>query len=214
MTNTFPGNTVSCETFHKNINLVLNPYSIFVDIESAEKLISFWNFFCHWNKAHNLSSVTDLEEATFIHFADSLFPASEKNIFSQGKRVLDLGTGGGFPGIPLSMLFKDCQFFLLDKCRKKTSFLSFAAADLDLKNVFTVNSKLEDYKSSKYDIITSRAVRIDKKMFDLCRNALNEDGWLVVFYSHNQIPFESDFLDHVVEYELTDRKRVVAYYHF
>jgi len=214
MTEKFPESCVSCETFHRKINLLLNPYDVSIDIESAEKLVSFWNFFSHWNKAHNLSSVTDLEEATFIHFADSLFPASEKEIFLKEKRVLDFGTGGGFPGIPLSLHFKDCQFFLLDKCRKKTSFISFAAASLGVKNVFPVNALLEKHKGTKYDIITSRAVKIDKKMFDLCRSILNEDGWLIIYYSLSQKPVESEFLSHVREYDLGNRKRFVAYYHF
>jgi 16S rRNA (guanine527-N7)-methyltransferase len=206
--------SVSCETFHKNINAVLNPYSVFVDIRTAEKMILFWDYFTSWNNSHNLSSLSDLDEAVFIHFADSLFPASEKDIFIQGKKILDLGTGGGFPGIPLSMFFEHCNFHLLDKCRKKTSFLSFASANLGLKNVFPVNSRIEDLKMSDFDIITSRAVKIDEKMFDLCRSRLKKGGWLIVFYSGIQTPFESSFLDHVSEYDLGGRKRITAYYHF
>lgn len=214
MTESFWENSVSCETFHKNINLILNPYSVFVGIESCKKMISFWNFFSHWNKSHNLSSVTEIEDAVSVHFADSLFPASEKNIFSEGKKVLDFGTGGGFPGVPLSIIFENCEFFLLDKCRKKTSFLSFASASLGLKNISALNSVLENHKNARYDVITSRAVKIDQKLFDLCRNILNDGGWFIIYYSPNQTPIENRFINHVTEYSLGDKKRIVAYYHF
>lgn len=210
----FSKSSVSCETFYKNINAVLNPYSVFADIRTCEKMISFWDYFVSWNNSHNLSSLSDLNEAVFIHFADSLFPASEKNIFLQGKKVLDLGTGGGFPGIPLSLLFENCNFYLLDKCRKKTSFLSFASANLGLKNVFPVNSRIEDLKTSDFDIITSRAVKIDENLFELCRSKLKKEGWLIVFYSGSQTPLESSFVDHVSEYDLSGRKRLIAYYRF
>ncbi|MGI6393695.1 MAG: 16S rRNA (guanine(527)-N(7))-methyltransferase RsmG [bacterium] len=205
---------VSCETFYNILNSVLNPYSIFIDLETAKKLVLFWELFSKWNKSHNLSSVTDFDKAIYLHFADSFFPAAEKELFANKGNVLDLGTGGGFPGIPLSLLFKENNFFLLDKSRKKTSFLSVAAAQINLQNVTAVNSELKNHSDRKYDIILSRAVKIDEELFELCKKLLNKEGWLVFYYSKNQLPLKNEFLHHTAQYVLPDRTTFIAYYHF
>lgn len=204
---------VSRETLRKILALTLEKYGVFVTTDFAEKAFDFWEELVFWNKTHNLTTVTEFHESALIHFADSLFPASEKNIFFDGAKVLDLGTGGGFPGIPLALYFPKADFNLLDKSRKKISFLSLTAAKLGIENVIGINENFFSI-TDKYDVIVSRAVRIDEEIFGHCRKIINPNGHLVVFYSSQQIPFEDKSLEYTKTYSFEKGERVVAFYRF
>lgn len=207
-------NDVSCETFQKKLNGLLLPHGISVDRFQGKTLFDFWNTLIHWNKSHNLTSVTDIDTACSVHFADSLFPASFNEPFFDGAKILDVGTGGGFPGVPLSVYFKNCSFYLLDKSRKKISFINYAAASLDLKNVSGINDSLEALSCSKYDVILSRAVRVDGEFFKICKKLLNPAGYLIFFYSSKQMPFDDPSLKLVKNFNPGETIRYIAYYQF
>lgn len=204
---------VSRETLHKMLGLTLEKYGVFVSEDFAKKAFEFWEELVFWNKTHNLTTVTDFYESALVHFADSLFPSSEKNIFFDGAKVLDLGTGGGFPGIPLALYFPKVDFHLLDKSRKKISFISLTAAKLGIENVTGINENFFSI-SDKYDIVVSRAVRIDEEIFEHCRKIINPNGHLVVFYSSQQTPFEDKSLEYTKSYVFEKGKRVIAFYRF
>ena len=204
---------VSRETLHKILSITLEKYGVFVSEDFAGKAFGFWEELVFWNKTHNLTTVTDFYESALVHFADSLFPASEKNIFFDGAKVLDLGTGGGFPGIPLALYFPKVKFDLLDKSRKKISFISLTAAKLGIENVTGINENFFSI-SDKYDVVVSRAVRIDEEIFDHCRKIINPNGHLVVFYSSQQEPFQDSTLEYTKSYDFEKGKRVIAFYRF
>ena len=204
---------VSYETLHKILSITLEKYGVFVSEDFAEKAFEFWEELVFWNKTHNLTTVTDFYESALVHFADSLFPASEKNIFPDGAKVLDLGTGGGFPGIPLALYFPKVNFDLLDKSRKKISFISLTAAKLGIKNVTGINENFFSI-SDKYDVVVSRAVRIDEEIFGYCKKIINPNGHLVVFYSSQQMPFEDKSLEYAKTYSFEKGERVIAFYRF
>ena len=204
---------VSRETLHKILSLTLEKYGVFVSEDFAGKAFRFWEELVFWNKTHNLTTVTDFYESALIHFADSLFPASEKNVFFDGAKVLDLGTGGGFPGIPLALYFPKVKFDLLDKSRKKISFISLTAAKLGIENVTGINENFFSI-SEKYDVVVSRAVRIDEEIFEHCRKIIKPNGHLVVFYSSQQTPFEDKSLEYTKSYVFEKGKRVIAFYRF
>lgn len=204
---------VSRETLHKILGLTLEKYGVFVSEDFAEKAFGFWEELVFWNKTHNLTTVTDFHESALVHFADSLFPASEKNVFFDGAKVLDLGTGGGFPGIPLALYFPKVNFDLLDKSRKKISFISLTAAKLGIKNVTGINENFFSI-SDKYDVVVSRAVRIDEEIFEHCRKIINPNGRLVVFYSSQQEPFQNKSLEYAKSYDFEKGERIVAFYQF
>jgi len=204
---------VSRETLHKILSLTLEKYGVFVSEDFAGKAFRFWEELVFWNKTHNLTTVTDFYESALIHFADSLFPASEKNVFFDGAKVLDLGTGGGFPGIPLALYFPKVKFDLLDKSRKKISFISLTAAKLGIENVTGINENFFSI-SEKYDVVVSRAVRIDEEIFEHCRKIIKPNGHLVVFYSSQQEPFQNKSLEYTKFYDFEKGERIVAFYQF
>ena len=173
---------VSRETLRQILIKNLEKYGVCVTEELAEKCFLFWEKLVFWNKTHNLTTVTGFHEAALLHFVDSLFPASEKNVFFDGAKVLDLGTGGGFPGIPLALYFPKADFKLLDKSRKKISFINLTAAELGIANAEGINKNFFEI-TEPYDVVVSRAVRIDDEIFTHCRKIIKKGGRLVVFYS-------------------------------
>lgn len=202
---------VSRETLHQILTKNLEKYGICATKEMAEKCFLFWERLVFWNKTHNLTTVTGFYESALLHFVDSLFPASEKNIFFDGAKVLDLGTGGGFPGIPLALYFPKADFKLLDKSRKKISFINLTAAELGIANAEGINQNFFDV-TEKFDVVVSRAVRIDDEIFEHCRKIIKKGGRLVVFYSSQQEPFQNKSLEYTKSYDFEKGERIVAFY--
>jgi len=204
---------VSRETLQQILSKNLEKYGIYITENLAKSAFGFWEKLVFWNKTHNLTTVTDFHEAALLHFVDSLFPASEKNVFSDGAKVLDLGTGGGFPGIPLALYFPKADFKLLDKSRKKISFINLTAAELGIANAEGINRNFFDV-TEKFDVVVSRAVRIDDEIFEHCRKIIRPGGYLVVFYSSQQTPFEDKSLEYAKTYSFEKGERVIAFYRF
>lgn len=204
---------VSRETLLSHLNSHLSPLNKGLTVESSSKLYNFWEEVLRWNKTHNLTTITEFDAALDFHFLDSLYPVSEEKVFSSCSKILDLGTGAGFPGIPLSVVFPEISFFLIDKNHKKISFLQYVSATLKMDNVFPVNSSFFTH-FNKYDAIISRAVKIDKNILLHCQKIINKNGWLIVYYSSNQAPVESLFLKYVQKYGLANNLRHIAFYQF
>lgn len=204
---------VSCETLSK----ILLENRVFTDEKLSrifsEKSVHFWKDFINWNKVHNLTKITCFHEAAHLHFLDSLFPVLLPDAFSNCKRILDLGTGGGFPGIPLSFYFNDIDFHLLDKSRKKISFLRYVSSKNHYSNVHPVNCDFLNL-SLKFDMIISRAVRIDSSLLSHCRNLLNHGGWVVVFRSKDDFPDIDISPSHSINYTILNKNRSIHFYQF
>ncbi len=109
-----------------------------------------------WNLKINVVSRKDIDELYLRHVLHSLAIAKVIQ-FKSGSHILDVGTGGGFPGIPLAILFPECQFHLVDSIAKKLKVVNEVVDGLDLLNVKTTHSRVEDIHG-KYDFIVSRAV--------------------------------------------------------
>lgn len=124
-----------------------------------EQFSLYADLLIEWNEKVNLTSITDPQEIVIKHFIDSLTLGQ----FVQGHRLADIGTGAGFPGIPLKILQPEIQLFLVDSLAKRLDFLEVVIEQLGLREVKTVHSRAEDfginpqYRES-FDRVTSRAV--------------------------------------------------------
>ena len=115
-----------------------------------------------WNKTINLTSITNPEEIIVKHFVDSLASLASTS-FPQNCMVLDIGSGGGFPGIPLRIMRSDIRLILVEPVQKKCSFLNSVIGLLQLQNVATFNGTIEQYARSQarsiIDMIVIRALK-------------------------------------------------------
>jgi 16S rRNA (guanine527-N7)-methyltransferase len=122
-------------------------------IDKFEKLQALYQ---DWNLKINVVSRKDIDELYLRHVLHSLGIAKVIK-FKDGTKILDVGTGGGFPGIPLAILFPDCNFHLVDSINKKLKVVNGIASDLGLNNIKTTHTRVEAINDT-YDFIISRAV--------------------------------------------------------
>ena len=161
-----------------------------IDPVMQEKLLQFIALLTKWNKIYNLTSIRKPEEMLKLHLLDSLVIESFLTGQQSGKEkpvkyVLDVGTGGGIPGIPLAICLPHIDFVLLDARSKKIRFIQTAIAQLSLKNVKAVHSRVEDYladsaeqidDSNKFDRIISRAFASLEDMLMFCQHLCRREG--------------------------------------
>ncbi len=137
-----------------------------------EKFILYKELLLEWNKKINITSITDEVEVDIKHFIDSITPMTT-NLLEDGIRVIDIGTGGGFPGIPLKILNEDMELVLLDSLNKRIKFLDEVIDKLDLKGTQTIHGRAEELgreeiHREKYDIAISRAVASLNTLSEYC----------------------------------------------
>jgi 16S rRNA (guanine527-N7)-methyltransferase len=119
-----------------------------------DRLIAYVELLAKWNRAYNLTAVRDPAEMVTRHLLDSLAVLPHFD----AQRTIDVGTGGGLPGIPLALVFPERQFVLLDSNSKKTRFLIQVKAELGLENVTVVHERVEAFQDdSGFDCIITRA---------------------------------------------------------
>ena len=117
-----------------------------------------------WNEKINVISRKDIENFYVHHVLHSLAIASQFS-FPDGYQVMDLGAGGGFPGIPLAIFFPAVQFHMVDSINKKLKVINEIAAAIGLANISTQHSRAEDIKDRKFDVVVSRAVAPLKELY-------------------------------------------------
>lgn len=131
-----------------------------INSNQLEKFYKYMQLLLEWNKKINLTAITDEDEIILKHFVDSL---TVLKYINENDRIIDVGTGAGFPGIPIAIMMPNVKITLLDSLNKRINFLNEVIKELDLKNVETIHSRSEDCGKDtlfreKYDIAIARAV--------------------------------------------------------
>jgi len=144
-----------------------------LDNKQQDTLIEYIELLNKWNKAYNLTAVRKPEQMVVRHLLDSLSISP----FIQGKKILDVGTGAGLPGIPLAILFPERDFTLLDSNSKKTRFVVQASSELELPNVDVVQSRVQEFQSADgFDTVITRAYSAIGNMVEQTAHLLLNDG--------------------------------------
>ena len=142
----------------------------------VERLLAYLAMLIKWNKAYNLTAVRQPLEMVTRHLLDALAVVPHL----PGGRIIDVGTGGGIPGIPLSLVFPERDFTLLDANGKKTRFLVQAKAELGLVNVTVVNQRVEEYHPGQpFDCVITRAFASVADILTGSRHLLAKNGQMV-----------------------------------
>ena len=137
-----------------------------------EQLSALEDLYTYWNERVNLISRKDIDSLNTHHILHSLAIARVVS-FTNGTRILDVGTGGGFPGIPLAILFPECSFFLVDSIGKKIKIVNEIVKSVGIQNVKAEHIRAENVKG-KFDFIVSRAVTAMPKFVNLIKNKVDQ----------------------------------------
>lgn len=156
------------------MDLILKYFSDFTPAQ-LQQFQSLGILYKEWNEKINVISRKDIESLYEKHVLHSLSIAAVFD-FPAGAEIVDLGTGGGFPGIPLAIFFPDVQFHLVDSIGKKLKVVEAVAAGIGLKNVTTQHSRVEDIQNRKFDYVVSRAVAPLKDLWNWSRPLLKKQG--------------------------------------
>ncbi|MHB9330209.1 16S rRNA (guanine(527)-N(7))-methyltransferase RsmG [Kluyvera intermedia] len=155
------------------LSRLLDEAGISLTDHQKNQLVAYVEMLHKWNKAYNLTSVRDPNEMLIRHILDSIVVAPHL----QGERFIDVGTGPGLPGIPLSIVLPDAHFTLLDSLGKRVRFLRQVQHELHLTNVTPVQSRVEDFPAEPpFDGVISRAFASLNDMVNWCQHLPGTQG--------------------------------------
>lgn len=161
----------------------------------------YYRILIEWNHVMNLTAITEYEEVVEKHFIDSLSIINAMD-FSEIFNIIDIGTGAGFPGIPLKIAFPDINITLLDSLNKRVKFLNEVIEQLGLNNINAIHGRAEDYAKQKeyreqYDLCVSRAVANLSTLSEYCLPYVKING-LFIPYKSGDIDVELEKSEHAV----------------
>ncbi len=148
------------EIFKKELKSQCNKIKVDINDEQVLKFYKYMNMLIEWNEKINLTAIVEPKEIILKHFIDSLTVC---NYLNEGSSVVDVGTGAGFPGIPLKILRPDIDVTLMDSLNKRINFLQIVIKELGLNGIVAIHGRIEDFGKNKdfrgkFDYSVSRAV--------------------------------------------------------
>ena len=154
-----------------------NKINIYITEEQLNQLDQFYHLMLEWNEKINLTRITEEKEVYLKHFYDSLTLNKVVNL-KEINTLCDVGTGAGFPGIVLKIIFPNLKVTLIDSLQKRVNYLNEVIKELNLKDIEAIHSRGEDYIGS-FDVVTSRAVANIEKLVDYTMHLVSKDGIFV-----------------------------------
>ncbi len=185
----------------------------------AQQTTLYLDSVLEWNEKINLISKNDKDKLLIRHFIDSIKMLSLLKI-KENAKIMDIGSGGGFPSIPIKIIRPDLNITAIESSRKKSLFLNEAIKKLSLKNFNIINNRLikKTPKTETYDICTSRAVMELRDFIKLCKDYVSEKGFFCTFKHKNSFEKEKKHflsnniskhykIDNVFEYQLNEEHK-------
>lgn len=179
---------VNLKDYHlDNFRKDLEALQIVLNEEQLCQFMSYYELLVEWNQVMNLTAITDFEEVCKKHFTDSLSLVKAYKI-NAPISVIDVGTGAGFPGIPLKIAFPDIEIILLDSLHKRVDFLKTVIDNLGLKKIEALHGRAEDYAKEKnfreqFDLCVSRAVSNLSTLSEYCIPYVKIGGYFISYKS-------------------------------
>ena len=184
-------NNISKEEYLSSLSKKLN---IELSKEQIDAFLKYYELLIDWNEKINLTAITEFEDVCLKHFVDSMSIVNafssfdEAQEFLSGKTLIDVGTGAGFPGVCLKILFPELNISLMDSLDKRIKFLNEVINELSLKKITTVHARVEDAaKDAKYresfDFATARAVASLPVLSEYCLPFVKVGGYFLPYKS-------------------------------
>lgn len=167
----------------------LKTFDIELSEGQEEQFLHYYELLVEWNSFMNLTAITEFDDVMKKHFTDSLsLVKAYGDIRAKDINVIDIGTGAGFPGIPLKIAFPQIKLTLLDSLQKRVKFLNQVIESLELQNVETVHGRAEDFAKpallrEQFDLCVSRAVANLSTLSELCLPYVKKDGFFISYKS-------------------------------
>lgn len=156
--------------------------------EIENNFMLYKDLLVEWNKKINITRIEKDEDIYIKHYLDSVILLNSK--IKKDAKIIDIGTGGGFPGFPLKIVNNDFRLTLLDSLRKRTNFLNLVANELGFDDIEVLHGRAEDFGRNKiyrekYDLCVSRAVASLNILSEFCLPFVKENGYFVAYKSEN-----------------------------